>query len=318
MKTAAFASLCSGVLLATMAAAPAAIVYSEDFNTDSTANWVVNDSGLSDIRVDFFYDYSAIGVPPAPNGTGTRGLVMSANNSGGVFSGFSVSPKNQSFTGDFILTFDLWANYVGPLDTGGSGTTQLSTYGIGTAGSTAIWPAGTDKENIFFATTLDGGSSSDYRVYTSASPTSYPNGSPVYFAPSTNGSDPYYSVFGGESAPAAQQALYPSQTGTTPAGVIGFAWRQVEIRSAGGVVTWSIDGLPIAQIDLDTVTLNGSNIFFGHSDTNSTSSIDPNASVLNVTIIDNIVVRTRDIPEPASLALGALAAGGLFLRRRRA
>ena len=51
--------------------------YTQDFNIDETANWTVN-NGPGDAQVDFFYDYSAIGVPPAPNGTGTRGLKMSA------------------------------------------------------------------------------------------------------------------------------------------------------------------------------------------------------------------------------------------------
>lgn len=316
MKTAVFASLCSSALLATMATSEAVVLYSEDFNVDATGNWTVNDPGLSDIRADFFYDYSAIGVPAAPNGTGTHGLVMSANNSGGVFSGFSVSPTGQSFSGDYILTFDLWANYVGPLSTGGSGTTQLSLYGVGTNGSSAIWPGAAVKESVFFATTLDGGSATDYRAYSSAAPTSYTAGNPVYSSASLNSSDAHYSVFGGESAPAAQLALYPGQTGATAAGVIGFAWRQVELRSEGGLLTWSIDGLQIAEIDLATVTLGGGNIFFGHSDTNASSSTDANASLLNVTIIDNIVVQT--IPEPTSLALGALAVSGLFLRRRRA
>jgi hypothetical protein len=54
-------------------------------NYADTANWTVNDSG-SDFVAHFFYDYAAIGVPAAPNGTGTRGLKMTANNSSGVFS----------------------------------------------------------------------------------------------------------------------------------------------------------------------------------------------------------------------------------------
>ncbi|MBN1491782.1 MAG: hypothetical protein JXA69_17850, partial [Phycisphaerae bacterium] len=54
------------------------------------------------------YPFSAIGVPAAPNGTGTRGLKMTANNSGGVFSGFSVSPNGQSFAGDYTVSFDMW------------------------------------------------------------------------------------------------------------------------------------------------------------------------------------------------------------------
>jgi hypothetical protein len=302
------------ICLPTVAFAIPPILYSEDFDADPTANWTVNDPGITDIVADFFYDYSAIGVPPAPNGSGTTsGLKMTANNTTGVFGGFSVSPNGQNFAGNYTVTFDLWSNYVGPLDTGGSGTTQLSMYGIGTAGNVPVWPGSTPKESVGFATTLDGGSSADVRVYSSLFPFSHPGGDPVYAAPggSRNASDPYYAQFGGNSAPAAQVALFPGQTGTTGLGVMGFAWREVVIDIESNIAEWYVDGLLMATIDLTTVDLGGGNIFFGHSDTNNGSSTDPNASLLNVTLIDNIVVT----PEPTSLAM--LAIGGLALLRRR-
>jgi len=294
--------------------------FTENFNTDSTANWTVNDSGLSDITADFYYDYSAIGVPAAPNGTGTRGLKMTANNSGGVFSGFSVSPTGQSFSGNYRVSFDLWQNYVGPLGVGGSGSTQLSTFGIGTTGTSAAWPGSavnnTGVNGVFFAVTLDGGSASDYRAYSSAAATSYAAGNAVYQAPAgaINNSAAYYSVFGPVSAPAAQVGLFSGQTGSTDAGEIAFAWRRVVIDVANGFATWSVDGLPIAKIDLSTVTLGGGNILFGHTDSNATSSSDPNDSLLNVTLIDNIMVA---VPEPSTAALALLGALGMFVSRRR-
>ncbi|MCA9252183.1 MAG: PEP-CTERM sorting domain-containing protein, partial [Phycisphaerales bacterium] len=108
-----------------------------------------------------------------------------------------------------------------------------------------------------------------------------------------------------------QVTLFPGQTGTTDAGEIAFAWRDVVIDVNNDIATWTIDGLLIATVDLTTVTLGGSNILFGHSDTNGSASSDPNNSLLNVTLIDNIVVT----PEPASLAL--LALGGVAMLRRR-
>jgi hypothetical protein len=293
-------------------------LYLEDFEVDPTANWTINDPGLSDTLADFYYDYSLIGVPPAPNGPATtRGLKMTCNNTGGVFSGFSVSPTGESFSGNYIVTFDMWLNYVGPLGPGGSGTTQLGEMGIGTAGNVAVWPGSAPKESVMFATTLDGGSSVDYRAYSSAAPTGYPDASPVFAAGAHAGNrdniDPYYTgAFPSVSAPAAQVALYPGQTGSTDAGEASFAWREVEIKVLNDMASWSIDGTLIATVDLTTVTLGGGDILFGHSDTNTGSSTDPNDYLLNVTLIDNIVV----IPEPATLVL--LGAGvPLLLRRRR-
>ncbi len=310
------ASLVVGVSISVLAGNLSAQLYTADFNLDDTINWTVNNPGLSDITADFFYDYSAIGVPAAPNGTGTRGLKMTANNSGGVFSGFSVSPTGQSFAGDYRVSFDMWQNYVGPLGPGGNGSTQLSTFGIGTSGTTAFWPGAATKESVGFATTLDGGSASDFRAYSSAAPTSYAAGNAVYLAPAgaINNSAAYYSVFAPQSAPAAQALLFPGQTGSTDAGETSFLWRRVVIEVSGGLATWSIDGTPLATVNLSTVTLGGGNIFFGHTDSNAGSSTDPNDFLLNVTLIDNLVVV---VPEPSTVALAVCGGVGFLLLARR-
>ena len=296
-----------------LATSVSAQLFEDDFDVDSTANWTVNDPGVTDTLVDFFYDYSAIGVPAAPGGTTTTGLKLTANNSQGVFGGFSVSPTGESFTGDYVVQFDLWQNYVGPVGPGGSGTTQLSTFGIGTSGTVGIYPGLNSGENVGFAVTLDGGSASDFRAYSSVAPTSYPSGNAVYAAPGggINNSNAYYAGFGGNAAPLDQIALFPGQTGVTDAGEVAFGWVPVEIAVSGGIASWSIDGLLIATIDLSSVTLGGSNIFFGHSDTNAGVSSDPNDTLLNVTLIDNV----RVVPEPATAAL--LGLGGLAMLRRR-
>jgi hypothetical protein len=305
------------LLMTAGAANAASIAFSDDFDVDSTANWTVNDPALTDKISDFYYDYSQIGVPAAPGGATTRGLKMTANNTGGVFGGFSVSPTGQSFSGNYQVKFNLWQNYVGPLGPGGNGTTQLSTFGIGSSGTTAFWPGAAVKESVSFAATLDGGSASDYRAYSSAAPTSYASGNAVYQAPggTINDSGAYYmAAFPSNTAPAAQLGLFAGQTGSTNAGEISFAWREVTIDVINGFATWSVDGTAIAKVDLSTVTLGGSNILFGHSDSNAGASTDPNDSLLNVTLIDNIVVT---VPEPTSLSLLGLSVVGLLLGRAR-
>jgi MYXO-CTERM domain-containing protein len=296
-------------------AVSAAPLYSENFDVDPTANWTVNDPALSDITANFNYDYSAIGVPAAPGGASTRGLKMTANNTGGVFSGFSVSPTGQNFTGRHKVTFDLWQNYVGPLGPGGNGTTQLSTFGVLTSGTTAFWPGAAVKESVAMANTLDGGSANDTRAYSSAAPTGYASGNAVYLpATSNNNSNAYYmTAFPAVAGPAAQTALFPGQTGSTDPGEIAFAWRKVVLDVTAATVTWTVDGTVMATVPRLGLTTGGGNIFFGHSDTNAGSSTDPNDVALNVTLIDNVVV----VPEPASLGLGALALCGLLAVRRR-
>jgi hypothetical protein len=312
--------LCAAGLAALVlgGAAHAQVLYNQNFDVDSTASWTVN-NGPSDEFHDFFFDYSLAGVPSAPNAGGTtRGLKIGANHTNALFSGVSVSPTGQNFAGDYTVRFDWWSNFNGPAPVGGSGSTMLSTFGLGTSGTTAQWPGGA-QDSIWFAATGDGNSASDWRAYSPTAGTSYPDADLVYAAlgpGNRNHSHPYYAGFGSVSPPAAQTALFPQQTGTTLVGSSAFEWHDVIITKSGSNVTWTVDGLLIATVPLahDTV-LTGDNIFFGHSDTNATSSTDVNDIHLLFTLIDNVVVSV--VPEPSALALVAIGGMGL-LRRRRA
>lgn len=299
----------------------AAPLYSEDFDSDPSANWTVN-GGPSDETADFFFDYSTVGIPSAPNSVGatTRGMKLQANLTSGIFGGFSVSPTGQSFSGDYKVKFDWWGNFNGGFPAGGSGSTNLSTYGIGTAGTTAQWPGGT-QDSVWFAATSDGGSSVDYRAYSTAAGTGYLASSGVFAAgigtspDARNDTHPYYAGIGGVSAPAAQLALFPQQTGSTATGAAGMQWHEVEIAKVGNLVTWTLGSKLIATVDLSSpaATLAGGNIFFGHSDINTSSSADANDVNLLFTLIDNVEV----IPEPSTIVLAGLAMFGLAGLARR-
>lgn len=295
------------------------IVYSDNFDVDSTANWTIN-GGPSDEAVNIFFDYSTVGIPSAPNSGGTtRGVKMQANQSSGIFGGVSASPIGQSFSGNYELRLDMWLNFNGPAPVGGSGSTQLGGAGIGTAGGTAQWPGGA-QDSVWFAAVGDGNSSSDYRAYSSLAPTSYTAPSGVYAAgtgtspDARNHNHPYYSGFGGVSAPAAQLGLYPQQTGTTLVGSFGFEWHDVSILKIGNTITWSIDGLLIATVDATTATLGGGNILLVYSDSNTSSSSDVNDVNLLFGLYDNVRVT---VPEPSAFALVGLSGLALLARRRK-
>jgi hypothetical protein len=322
--------LAAGLSLgAAISPASAAILFTDDFDSGfSSIFWNTNRSG-GDSVADFNFDYSALGIPSAPHSLvpGTSiGMRFLVNQSAGVFQGISASPTAQSFprTDDFVLHFDMWMNFVGPFPLGGSGTTQSSSFGWGTSGFSTQWAGA--KNSVLFGATLDGGSAQDYRAYLTElapavgapiSPTSGVYAAGTTLAPdpdARNNDQPYYAGFGGVAAPAAQIALYGSQTGTTAVGSIGMSWHEVSILKSGEEVSWFVDNLRIATVPITGATLGGDNIFFGMFDTNNGSSTDPN-DFLNTVIYDNITVES--IPEPATAALIGIASAAVGLRRRR-
>src|SRR3982751_2807137 len=97
-----------GLLVSWQTSQAQTLVYSQDFDTDSSANWVTNVTGSGFNYADFSFDYSTIGIPPAPHSTGTtKGLKLGANlGAGGVFpAGISVSPLGFGITENFDMHF---------------------------------------------------------------------------------------------------------------------------------------------------------------------------------------------------------------------
>jgi hypothetical protein len=311
-------------LLALCIPSQAQVLYSDSL--DSATGWTVNSGPGTANRATFGFDYSTLGIPAAPNSGGsTIGLRLEANRpGGGVNSGISVSPTGQSFTGDYQLRFDMWLNAPGAatppgFPAGGTGSTQLTGGGIGTAGTSAQWHLGAN-DSVFFMGTGEGGAAQDYRVYpvgALAAPTT------GYYAAGTtttpdvrNAADPYYASFGGVTPPAEQTALFPQQNGTTQVGTLGFEWHDVAITKTGNIITWDVDGIRLATVDLTTVStpLGGSNILLNQSDINA-GTTDAAGDPLLFGLFDN--VRVTQVPEPSTYALMGLGALAFAMARRR-
>lgn len=282
---------------------PVATAFSDDFDVDSSANWNVN-FGTTDVtrdRATFAYDYSVDGIPPAPKSTGgsTKGLKMEANVitlGSALFSGLSASPIGGNFTGDFRMRFDWWPNFIGPFPGGGTGSTQMGTYGITRGGTFAQWPGSGSpaaKDSVYFALTGDGGSGTDYRAYTNGGAT-LPASSLT--ANAVDNLNSYYAVFGNIAAPDAQLSATggASQTGRTALGAPGEVWHDVVITKVGNTVLWHMDGVLLSTVNAAKLgyTLS-TNIFVGQSDINAGQ-----ATVFEMmfSLYDNLVVETLPIP----------------------
>ena len=308
-------------------------LFSDNFDVNSTANWTVNSNfGGATNAANFFFDYGTVGIPSAPNSLGgsTRGLKLGANLLGvstPSLAGISVSPTGQSFTGNYTLKFDWWHNWLGSSTTGlgasagGSGSTQLSTFGIRTSGTVANRAGIADS--VFFGATGDGASSTDFRTYSSEKQTGYivGDGHNTYAAGSQNSSAALYQTLfpAGASAPAAQIGISPTtQSGLTLAGTAGFRWHDVEISQVNDIVTWKIDGTLIATLDTTSLTnaTGGNNILFGMADTSTGAGTPANIfEQLDFTLIDNVNVIA--VPEPTTAALAGIGLAMLagFARR---
>jgi hypothetical protein len=310
-------------------------LFSDDFDVNSTASWTVNSNfGGATNAANFFFDYSVVGIPSAPNSIGgsTRGLKLGANLLGvstPSLAGISVSPTGQSFTGDYTLKFDWWHNWLGSTTTGlgasagGSGSTQLSTFGIRTSGTVANRAGVSDS--VFFGATGDGASAQDFRTYSSEKQGGYivGDGHNTYAAGSQNSSSALYQTLfpAGASAPAAQTGISATtQSGLTLAGTAGFRWHDVEISQTGTTVTWKVDGTLLATLDTSSLTnaTAGNNILFGMSDTSTGAGTPANIfEQLDFTLIDNVNVIA--VPEPTSAAFTGIGLAVLagFARRRK-
>jgi hypothetical protein len=271
---------------------PQATVFSDSFDSNTATNWIVNKSS-GDNSVTFNFDYSTLGIPSAPHSTGgtTLGVQMKANLSLGVVAALSISPTNQSFSGDYRVHFDAWINVNGPLP-GGGGSTEFLTAGIGTSGTRTEWTgSGSTADGFYFSADGDGGVSStsttsgDYSGYIG---TAWQNAaSGIYAAGSLDNTSTYYlTAFPtGQSAPALQQSNYPQQTGALNAGTFGLAWHDVIISRRGNTVNWSVDGISFATISNATFT--ASNVFVGYWD--PFASLSSNNAV-NFGLVDNVRV----------------------------
>jgi PEP-CTERM motif len=336
--------ICIAALAYCASPASAAILYSDNFNVDSSASWTVNTAPTTSLQpqsAQFAFDYSVYGIPPAPGSSDTLGLRLRANvppnttRPPGTTSGLSVSPTGQNFGTDYNMTFYAWSNFNGAPNVSGladnansEGGTNNVLFALGTSGTVPLVVGNTtlvtngQMDGIAFATTGDGGIGNDYRIYPKSG-TIVPAGANYQAGSNANIAPLYQSLFGTHTAPAIQQTLstaeygsdaFNTQAGSTQSGAFGFAWHKVSISKLKNIVTWDVDDTRIATYNASALTMGGNNIALGQSDVNSTVTRHPS---LLFTVFDNLVV--SEVPEPASCTLVVLgmAAIGLVSRRRR-
>jgi hypothetical protein len=259
----------------------AQVLYSDDFNADTSANYTVKqvaDSATQDSIAIFSYDYSADSIPAAPSGTGTKGLKMMANYSDSTpeRAAINVYPTGQSFSGEYSLTFDMWIGYSDPAL---SGSTQSAMWGINCSGTKAnADPAilqATDTDGYFWSITGEGGSIRDSISYEGT-----PASAATSLAPPDNG---YINDADGH-----EEEPYPTIFPAIPPGGAGWAGKQwVKVKmtyASGNYKVYLNDTLVYDRTDS---TYTSGDIMLGYEDIYTSISAAP---LECFAIYDNLVV----------------------------
>src|SRR5439155_7308541 len=168
---------------------PGGVLFSDNFEVDSSANWIVNSNdGFFDSAADFAFDYSQLYVPVVPGSATTKGLRFRLNEQAGAQrNSISASPANLNLPSDYRLKFKMWINYNGPMFDGGAGSTMHFTAGVGTTPDHANLATSGASDGIWFDVDGDGGSTfavGDANAYAASS--LQPDASGVYAAGTDN------------------------------------------------------------------------------------------------------------------------------------
>ena len=301
------------------------ILFSEDFDTDTRAQWTVfngSADGTPDFTVQFAFDYStnryvANGltnfIPPAPNSTGatTRGVKLTVNkDDNAAAAAISLYPFGMTFSNNYALRADMWINYNGPAF-GGTGSTEFGTFGINHAGNKVNWiDPGIDpapvSDGVWFAVAGEAGAGTgtitDYDAYVGdgAASAFWLRGTEGGFLDRDGDGNPETEVNPAQANTYPLKLLFPSPQFETP-GAPGKQWVQVEVRqhtndTGSPVVTWLINGYVIAE--------HAQGAAFGQTAGNiMIGTMDPFASIAspkedNFVIFDNVRVVNLDLEPP--------------------
>ena len=249
------------------------LAFRDDFDAGTSGvGWDLFTSS-SDYTADFAFDYSADGIPPAPNCSGgtTMGVKFTVNNNdtNPAVEAVSAFPSGQEFTGDISLRFDMWLNYNGGAG-GGTGSTEHASAGIYHSLPQVNWPNNPSSDGYWFLVSGEGGALDDYQVWRDATLLSVAESGLV--AGSRDSSNAFY------------QVTFPTPPFET-SGAPGKQWVEAEIRREGNQVQWWLDGVLIAG--RTDATYSSGNIMIGYMDLFNSLAIPADE---NFVIYDNVRV----------------------------
>jgi hypothetical protein len=259
---------------------PETVLWSDDFSTDTSANWAYYFGTIAGVPTDNYrinqtsqgvgswpFDYSSLAVPAAPHSAdgSTLGLYMTVNKdyaagSGAAASALNFYPIGKSFSGNYALRFDMFL-----IENDTAGTTEYALFGVDHDGTHTNWfrnsaggvPSGWTFDGIFFDVESDGAGLGDYVGYSSPEV----NNNPTPINAGVNAST-LTGVF--KSPPWTPGAV----GGGAAANVYGTStpiWADVELSQINGVITWKINQTIVFSYTNTTAYKSG-DVMLGYED----------------------------------------------------
>jgi hypothetical protein len=267
--------------------APGAVLFSDDFDSNTSANWTLlfgANNDIYDAEVKWAFDYSTMGVPASPHSSGTTlGVFLQVNRTNAAANGASavnLYPNGRTFSGNFALRADMYLSYeISP-----AGSTEHALLGLNHSGLltnrftlTTGNPAGSSVggDGVWAAIGTDASNSRDWAAYFATNANTLPG---LY----TNRSAA--SVAALLSAPPYALAGSPGNRATTGAKT----WAEMELSQSNNVITLKVNNSVIYSFPNPSGFTSG-DIMIGHND-----SADSIGSVNNFVIFDNVRVVTFD------------------------
>jgi len=258
---------------------PGAVMFSETFDTNASSNWQIQfgaNNGIYDATVEWVYDYSGLGIGPAPNtrNGSTIGLYAAVNKTDATplgSAGINFYPIGQNFSGDYALRFDMYLSF------GATSTTEHALLGINHSGTktnraSQSVDAGNSTaggDGFWVGIVTDASNLRDYSGYTYLTPTGLPTVM-VNRAAST--------LTGQITSPPYEFAGSPSSR------VNNRSWAEVELGQVGNLITLKVNDIAI-WAHQNTNSFTSGNVMIGMND-----QFDSVGAVQTFVVFDNVRV----------------------------
>lgn len=261
------------------------VLFSDTFETtDSSTNYLQLEAardGIPDSTVVYAFDYSTLGVPPAPGSATTLGLLLSANKNDGTGRSAAVNlfPTNVTASGDFALRFNAYLTWNPALARG-----EDLLAGINHSGTQANWikeSFGLDRYGDGQYVAMNSYPQAEVAIvqlFGTETTTNAPILLDAKVIESVTAvlNNPPYGAPGGLAGAISCSTTSPSKT-----------WVDCELSQVGGVVTFRVNGWPALTYTNTSEFTNGY-VMIGYMDRfDSTSTLTNNFGLIdNLRIVD--------------------------------